>query len=95
MNEIGIDISGHRSKMVDEFFSRGIDIIVTVCDREHQTCPFFPRVRERIHAGFPDPSTGEELSQGRITRFREVRDAITSWIDQMFVPGYGQLRIRQ
>jgi len=95
MNEIGIDISGHRSKLVDEFFSRGIDIVVTVCDCEHQTCPFFPGVRETIHAGFPDPSAGEELSRGRITRFREIRDAITTWIDQMFVPGYGQLRIRQ
>jgi arsenate reductase (thioredoxin) len=95
MNEIGIDISGHRSKLVDEFFSAGIDIVVTVCDREHQACPFFPGVQETIHAGFPDPSSSEEPSRGQIIRFREVRDAITSWIDQTFVPGYGQLRIRQ
>ena len=95
MGEIGIDISGHRSKMVDEFFDSGIDIVVTVCDSEHQTCPYFPGVRETIHASFPDPSAGEEPSCRRITRFREVRDAITTWIDQLFVPGYGQLRIRQ
>ncbi len=95
MGEIEIDISGHRSKMVDEFFDSGINIVVTVYDSEHQTCPFFPGVRETIHAGFPDPSAGEESSRGRIIRFREVRDAITTWIDQTFVPGYGQLRIRQ
>lgn len=94
MDEIGIDISAHRSKLMDEFFSAGIDIVVKVCDGEHQTCPFFPGVRETIHAVFPDPSAGEEPSHGCITRFREVRDAIMTWIDQTFVPGYGQLRIR-
>ena len=41
MDEIGIDIYGQRSKRVDEFFSAGIDIVVKVCDGEHQTCPFF------------------------------------------------------
>jgi arsenate reductase len=95
MNEIGIDISGQRSKLIDEFFDAGIDIVVTVCDSEHQTCPFFPGVKETIHAAFPDPSSGEETSLERIIRFREVRDAIIGWIDQTFVPGYAQLRIRQ
>lgn len=95
MDEIGIDISGQRSKMMDEFISAGIDIVVKVCDCEHQTCPIFPGVKETIHAVFPDPSAGEEPSHEHITRFREVRDAITTWIDQTFVPGYGQLRIRQ
>ena len=95
MDEIGIDIYGQRSKRVDEFFSAGIDIVVKVCDGEHQTCPFFPGVKETIHAGFPDPSAGEETSHRRVAHFREVRDAIIAWIDQTFVPGYGQLRIGQ
>jgi arsenate reductase (thioredoxin) len=94
MDEIGIDISGQRSKSLDEFFHAGIDIVVRVCDGEHQTCPFFPGVKETIHAGFPDPSTGEETSGERIACFRQVRDAILTWIDQSFVPGYGQIRIR-
>lgn len=94
MDEIGIDISGQRSKMMDEFFSAGIDIVVKVCDCEHQTCPFFPGVRETIHAGFPDPSAGDMTSRERIIHFREVRDAIIAWTDQSFVPGYGQIRIR-
>ncbi len=42
MEEIGVDISGHRSKLIDEFFDRGADIVVTVCDSAHQACPFFP-----------------------------------------------------
>jgi arsenate reductase len=94
MDEIGIDISGQRSKMMDEFFSAGIDIVVKVCDCEHQTCPFFPGVKETIPAGFPDPSAGDMTSRERIARFREVRDAIIAWIDQSFVPGYGQIRVR-
>ena len=94
MDEIGIDISRQRSKLMDEFFSTGIDIVVKVCDCEHQTCPFFPGVKETILAGFPDPSAGDLTSRERIARFREVRDAIIAWIDQSFVPGYGQIRIR-
>ena len=94
MDEIGIDISGQRSKLVDEFFSAGIDIVVKVCDCEHETCPFFPGVLETIHAGFPDPSAFDGTPRERTAQFRQVRDAITAWIDQSFVPGYGQLRIR-
>jgi arsenate reductase len=94
MDEIGIDISGQRSKLVDEFFKSGIDLVVKVCDCEHQTCPFFPGIKETIHAGFPDPSAGDMTSRERIARFREVRDAIIAWIDQSFVPGYGQIRVR-
>jgi arsenate reductase len=94
MHEIGIDISGYRSKMMDEFFSAGIDIVVKVCDCEHQTCPFFPGVQETIHAGFPDPSAGDMTSRERIARFREVRDAIIAWIEQSFVPGYRHIRVR-
>lgn len=95
MDEIGIDISGQRLKLMDEFVSAGIDIVVKVCDCEHQTCPFFLGVKKAIRAGFPDPSAGEVPSREHIIRFREVRDAIIAWIDQISVPGYRQLCIRQ
>jgi arsenate reductase len=91
MDEIGIDISGHASKNLEEFTGKGIDIVVTVCECGHQTCPFFPGVRERIHAGFPDPSGDEGTFRERIARFREVRDAIITWIDTTFVPGFGRI----
>jgi len=84
MNEIGIDISGHRSKLLDEFFDKGIETVVTVCDAANQACPFFPGAKEVIHQSFTDPSgfTGsdEEIRDG----FRKVRDEIIHWIDATF-----------
>ena len=56
MNEIGIDISSHRSKLIDEFYHTPIDIVVTVCDSAMGFCPFFPGKHEEIHFSFPDPS---------------------------------------
>ena len=94
MDEVGIDISAQRSKLVDEFFHTDIDIVVKVCDCAHQGCPFFPGARESINASFPDPSTCDGTPRERIKIFRHVRDAIITWIDHSFVPGYGQLRIR-
>lgn len=84
MKEIGIDISGHRSKLVDELFGQGIETVITVCDAANKACPFFPGAKEVIHQGFPDPSvfTGsdEEIRVG----FRRVRDEIIRWIDETF-----------
>ena len=84
MNEIGIDISGHRSKLIDEFFKKGIETTVTVCDSAQKVCPFFPGAKEDIHQSFPDPSaftgSGEEVRAG----FRTVRDEIIRWIDATF-----------
>jgi arsenate reductase len=55
MREVGIDISGHRSKSADEFVGRDFDYIITVCDNARETCPFFPGHAERIHHSFEDP----------------------------------------
>jgi arsenate reductase len=89
MNEADIDISRHRSKLVDEFFDRGADIVVTICDGAHQACPFFPGAKTVIHAGFPDPSGCTGTPRECIRQFRQVRDAIITWIDTTFVPEYG------
>jgi arsenate reductase len=84
MKEIGIDISSHRSKMIDEFYHKPIDIVVTVCDSAKGACPFFPGKHEDIHYSFPDPSgltgTDEEVLLG----FRLIRDNIITWIDETF-----------
>jgi arsenate reductase len=84
MKEIGIDISGHRSKLIDEHYGKGIETVVTVCDSAQKACPFFPGAKEEIHQSFPDPSafTGsdEEVRAG----FRRVRDEIIRWIDGTF-----------
>jgi arsenate reductase len=89
MQEIGIDISGHRSKLIDEFFDQGADIVVTVCDSARQACPFFPGAKTTIHTGFPDPSACVGTPGECYVQFRKVRDAIIAWIDTTLVPEYG------
>src|SRR5689334_14538422 len=56
MKEIGIDISGHRSKSVDEFAGQELDVVITVCDNAKESCPVFPAKTHRMHWPFPDPA---------------------------------------
>ena len=76
MREIGIDISSHRSKSVDEFVSQAFDYIITVCDNANESCPIFPGKAERIHWSFDDPATVEGPLETRLAAFRRVRDEI-------------------
>ena len=76
MKEIGIDISGHRSKSVDEFASQIFDYVVTVCDNARDTCPVFPAGTERIHWSFEDPAAVEGSETKRLEAFRRTRDLI-------------------
>ncbi len=80
MAEIGIDISGHRSKSVDEFAATPFDYVLTVCDNAREACPIYPGHGTRIHHNFPDPAavTGDEAA--RLAAFRAVRDEIRSWL---------------
>ena len=84
MAEMGIDISGHRSKGVDEFLSQDFDYVITVCDHANETCPFFPGGRMRLHRGFKDPSAHKGSIEERLTLFRQVRDEIMDWIEETF-----------
>jgi arsenate reductase len=84
MQEIGIDISGHRSKRIDEFFGKEIGTVVTVCDSAQGACPFFPGAQEVIHQSFPDPSASRGTGEEVLAVFRHVRDEITRWIDSTF-----------
>ena len=76
MKELGIDISGHRSKSVDEFADVPLDIIVTVCDNARETCPVFPANVERLHWPFEDPALVQGSEETRTAAFRKVRDQI-------------------
>jgi len=81
MREIGIDISDHHSKSVEEFIGQHFDYIITVCDNARETCPVFPGHAVRIHQSFEDPppaSAGEY--QWRINIFRRVRDDLQMWL---------------
>ena len=74
--EIGIDISAHHSKHMDEFLSQDVETVVTVCGNADQACPMFPGQMNRHHWGFDDPAhaTGTEAEQMAV--FRRVRDEI-------------------
>jgi len=88
MQEIGVDISRHRSKHIREFEGREMDVVVTVCDSANAACPFFPWAKETVHQGFPDPGALEGSADEILAGFRETRDAITRWIDRYFGTDY-------
>jgi arsenate reductase len=76
MSELGIDISGHRSKDVREFDGQHFDYVITVCDHANESCPIFPGDTERIHWSVPDPAAVEGSETARLAAFRRVRDAL-------------------
>ena len=76
MREIGIDISQHRSKSVDEFIDQQFDYVITVCDNANEQCPVFPANTQRIHWSFDDPAAAEGDENSRLAVFRRVRDEI-------------------
>ena len=82
MSEVGIDISGHRAKSVDEFTDQQFDYIITVCDNARESCPVFPGNAERIHWSFDDPAAVQGDDQTRLAAFRRVRDEIRHRLDR-------------
>jgi arsenate reductase (thioredoxin) len=80
MKEIGIDISGHRSKSVDEFASRAFDYVLTVCDNAKESCPIYPGHGNRLHKGFEDPAAVEGSIEERLDAFRNVRDQVREYL---------------
>lgn len=86
MQEIGVDITGHRSKSLKEFSGVGMDAAVMVCDSAKSACPFFPWAQESRHVSFRNPKDFAGSDEEILAGFREVRDEITGWIDR-FVAG--------
>jgi len=94
MGEIGIDISGQRSKSSREFEGTKFDLAVTVCDRARQACPICstgldlpgpsPRAREVVHRSFEDPAAATGSEEEQLAAFRRVRDEIKGWIARTF-----------
>jgi arsenate reductase len=76
MREIGVDISGHRSKSVDEFAGQEFDYVITVCDNANERCPVFPGRTQRVHWSFDDPAAVEGDEAAKLAVFRRVRDEI-------------------
>ena len=80
MREIGIDISWHRSKHVDDFRDELFDYVLTVCDNARETCPIFPGQTNRIHQNFEDPAAVQGSEKERLAAFRRVRDQIRDYL---------------
>jgi arsenate reductase len=80
MAELGIDISRHCSKSVDEFSGREIDYVLTVCDNARENCPFFPAKTKLIHVPFADPAIVDGTDAERLAAFRVVRDEIREFV---------------
>ena len=76
MEEIGIDISDHQSKHLDEFLENEVDTVITVCGNADQACPTFPGQVSRHHYPFDDPAHAEGTEEEKLDVFRRVRDEI-------------------
>ncbi len=74
MGELGIDISRHYSKSVDDLPEKDFDLVITVCDQAQEQCPIFPGPTEVMHAGFPDPAKATGSDEEIMAEFRRVRD---------------------
>ena len=88
MAELGIDISGHRSKVVDEFAAQTFTLVLTVCDSAKETCPIFPGHAKRVHQAFSDPAAVEGPESDRLAAFRQVRDDIRTYLQGEFMSNF-------
>ena len=80
MNELGIDISGRRSKSIEEFAGKEFDYVLTVCDHARETCPIYPGHANRLHRNFEDPAAMQGSEEARLAKFRQVRDEIRDYL---------------
>lgn len=81
MAETGMDISGHRSKPINDFLGQAFDYVITVCDNAAEACPVFPGKGVRVHWGLEDPARAEGDEIQRLQVFRRVRDGLRERIE--------------
>ena len=80
MSELGIDISGHRSKHVNEFGAQNFDYVITVCDNARESCPVFFGKAQTLHQNFQDPGAFAGSQEEQVAQFRRVRDELRSYL---------------
>ena len=85
MRELGIDLTGHRSKHVDEFAGQPFDYVLAVCDNAKESCPLFRGKTVTVHHSFEDPAALQGTEEERLALFRRVRDEIRAYL-QTFPP---------
>lgn len=82
MKCLGIDISSHRSKSIDEFEDMKIDYAITVCDSAKENCPYFPGADVMLHHSFSDPAAASGSDEIILAEFEKVRDEIKTWLQE-------------
>jgi arsenate reductase len=90
MNELGIDISGHRSKSVEEFDGQKFDYVITVCDGARESCPIFFEAENRLHHSFEDPAAVNGSTEERLGLFGRIRDELRAYLAEFTHKGVGQ-----
>ena len=86
MAEAGVDISGHRSKLLDSLKGVTFDYVITVCDNAHEACPLFPGKTRVVHAGFDDPprlAQSAKTEEEALGHYRRVRDEIRTFVEKL------------
>ena len=82
MKEVGIDLSGNRSKGLDEFKDHSFNFVITVCDQAKESCPVFPHTLSLLHWSFEDPASVKGTKEERLKVYRRIRDQIARHIEQ-------------
>jgi arsenate reductase len=83
MAEVGVDISGHRSKHSDEFKGQAFDLVVTVCDKARESCPLWLGPAKKLHKSFEDPpflAKDAKTEEEALAHYRRVRDEIKEFV---------------
>jgi arsenate reductase len=87
MKELGIDISGQTSKILERFLGEPFDEVITVCDQANESCPFFPGAKHRWHWSVDDPSQVKGTETERLDAFRKARDELSGRIEAELLAG--------
>ena len=72
----GLDISNHKSNLVDEFIHMDLDYVITVCDDANERCPYFSTVAKKMHKSFPDPAKAKGTEKEILKVYKDVRDSL-------------------
>ncbi len=86
MQDLGIDLAGHRSEHVEAYAATPMDYVVTVCDAARETCPYLPARKRNLHHSFADPSAVAGTDAQKLAAFRRARNEIAAWIETTFGP---------
>ncbi|HKP52569.1 MAG TPA: arsenate reductase ArsC [Chloroflexia bacterium] len=81
MSEVGVDISGQKSKTLERYIQQPWDVIITVCDQANESCPLFPGGKQRLHWSLPDPSKATGSEEEQLAAYRQVRDTLRERIE--------------